>query len=143
MAKEKKPAAKGKPPTKSQVYTDLAEKAGITRKQVGEVFDALGGLIKKHLKKDGDTCWVAPSSPRCWAVQSSDSAPVMVAIGAKVKLISSSGERLLTASELYNDDGIHHHFRSGGASESLSRGSAPTAGRGRPEGRIQSGVPCR
>ena len=60
------------------------------------------------MKKDGDICWVAPSSPRCWAVQSSDSAPVMVAIGAKVKLVSSSGERLLTAAELYNDDGIHH-----------------------------------
>ena len=58
------------------------------------------------MKKDGDTCWVAPSSPRCWAVQSSDSAPVMVAIGAQVKLVSSSGERLLPAAELYNDDGI-------------------------------------
>jgi 4-hydroxybenzoyl-CoA reductase subunit beta len=60
------------------------------------------------MKKDGDVCWVAPSSPRCWAVQSSDSAPVMVAIGAKVKLVSSSGERLLPAAELYNDDGISH-----------------------------------
>jgi nucleoid DNA-binding protein len=48
-------ATKGKAPTKSQVYSELAEKGGITRKQVGEVFDALGGLIKKHLKKDGDT----------------------------------------------------------------------------------------
>src|ERR1700737_67797 len=47
------------------------------------------------MKKDGDICWVAPSSPRCWAVQSSDCAPVMVAIGAKVRLISSSGERLV------------------------------------------------
>ena len=60
------------------------------------------------MKKDGDTCWVAPSSPRCWAVQSSDSAPVMVAIGAQVKLISSAGERLLPAEELYRDDGIQH-----------------------------------
>jgi 4-hydroxybenzoyl-CoA reductase subunit beta len=60
------------------------------------------------MKKDGDICWVAPSSPRCWAVQSSDSAPVMVAIGAKVKLLSSAGERLLPAAELYNDDGIQH-----------------------------------
>jgi len=60
------------------------------------------------MKKDGDICWVAPSSPRCWAVQSSDCAPVMVAIGAKVRLISSSGERLLPAAELYNDDGIRH-----------------------------------
>ena len=60
------------------------------------------------MKKDGEICWVAPSSPRCWAVQSSDCAPVMVAIGAKVKLVSSSGERIISAAELYNDDGIRH-----------------------------------
>src|SRR5262252_99361 len=60
------------------------------------------------MKKDGEICWVAPSSPRCWAVQSSDCAPVMVAIGAKVKLVSSSGERVIGAAELYNDDGIRH-----------------------------------
>jgi 4-hydroxybenzoyl-CoA reductase subunit beta len=60
------------------------------------------------MKKDGEICWVAPSSPRCWAVQSSDCAPVMVAIGAKVKLVSHSGERLISAAELYNDDGIRH-----------------------------------
>ena len=60
------------------------------------------------MKKDGEICWVAPSSPRCWAVQSSDCAPVMVAIGAKVRLVSTSGERMLDAAELYNDDGIRH-----------------------------------
>ncbi len=60
------------------------------------------------MKKDGKICWVAPSSPRCWAVQSSDCAPVMVAIGAQVKLLSNAGERLLPVAELYNDDGIHH-----------------------------------
>ncbi|MBI2150482.1 MAG: FAD binding domain-containing protein [Acidobacteria bacterium] len=60
------------------------------------------------MKKDGEICWVAPASPRCWAVQSSDCAPVMVAIGAKVKLVSSSGERQISAAELYNDDGIRY-----------------------------------
>src|SRR6185503_4419700 len=60
------------------------------------------------MKKDGEICWVAPSSPKCWAVQSSDLAPVMVAIGAKVKLVSSSGERMLDARDLYNDDGIQY-----------------------------------
>ena len=60
------------------------------------------------MKKDGDICWVAPSSPKCWAVQSSDLAPVMVAIGAKVKLVSANGERLLDAADLYNNDGIQY-----------------------------------
>src|SRR5262250_945004 len=60
------------------------------------------------MKKDGEICWVAPSSPRCWAVQSSDCVPVMVAIRAKVRLVSTSGERMLDAAELYNDDGIQH-----------------------------------
>src|SRR3990167_9680565 len=60
------------------------------------------------MKKAGEICWVAPSSPRCWAVQSSDCAPVMVALGAKVKLVSVQGERFLEARELYNDDGIQY-----------------------------------
>lgn len=60
------------------------------------------------LKKDGDICWVAPSSPKCWAVQSSDLVPLMVAIGAKVKLVSAGGERMLEARDLYNNDGIQY-----------------------------------
>jgi 4-hydroxybenzoyl-CoA reductase subunit beta len=60
------------------------------------------------MKKDGDICWVAPSSPKCWAVQSSDLVPLMVAIGAKVKLVSAHGERLLDAGDLYNNDGIQY-----------------------------------
>src|SRR5262252_991623 len=60
------------------------------------------------MKKDGDICWVAPSSPKCWAVQSSDLAPVMVALGARLRLVSSEGERFVDAASLYNDDGIHY-----------------------------------
>jgi 4-hydroxybenzoyl-CoA reductase subunit beta len=58
------------------------------------------------MKKDGDTCWVAPSSPRCWAVQSSDLAPVMVALDARVVLAGPDGERTIPASALYHDDGM-------------------------------------
>jgi 4-hydroxybenzoyl-CoA reductase subunit beta len=60
------------------------------------------------LKKDGDVCWVAPGSSKCWAVQSSDLVPVMVAIGAKFRLVSTLGERMVDASEFYNDDGIDY-----------------------------------
>jgi 4-hydroxybenzoyl-CoA reductase subunit beta len=60
------------------------------------------------LKKDGDVCWVAPGSSKCWAVQSSDLVPLMVAAGASVRLVSTVGDRLVTARGLYNDDGIEY-----------------------------------
>ena len=60
------------------------------------------------LKKDGDVCWVAPGSSKCWAVQSSDLVPVMVAIGAKFRLASTLGERIIDARGFYNDDGIDY-----------------------------------
>ena len=60
------------------------------------------------LKKDGEVCWVAPGSKKCWAVQSSDLVPLMVAVGAKVKLVSTLGERVVEAAGLYNDDGIDY-----------------------------------
>jgi 4-hydroxybenzoyl-CoA reductase subunit beta len=60
------------------------------------------------LKKDGDVCWVAPGSAKCWAVQSSDLVPVMVALGAKFRLVSTLGERIIDARGFYNDDGIDY-----------------------------------
>ena len=60
------------------------------------------------LKKDGDVCWVAPGSSKCWAVQSSDLVPVMVAIGAKLRFTSTLGDRIVDAAGFYNDDGIDY-----------------------------------
>lgn len=60
------------------------------------------------MKKDGQVCWVAPSSPRCWAVQSSDVAPVMVALNAEYALVGPAGERLVPAARFYHDDGINY-----------------------------------
>lgn len=51
-------------------------------------------------------CWVAPGSKRCWAVSSSDTAPVALALGAKLRLVAADGERLLGAAEFFHDDGI-------------------------------------
>ncbi len=56
------------------------------------------------LKKDGTTCWVAPGSSKCVAV----SAPALIALGARVRLVSRSGEREVALSELYNNDGIDY-----------------------------------
>jgi 4-hydroxybenzoyl-CoA reductase subunit beta len=60
------------------------------------------------MKKDGDICLVAPSSPRCWAVSSSDTAPMAIALGGIVTLAGPSGERELPVSALYRDDGIDY-----------------------------------
>jgi len=54
MAAKKKAARKSKaasntPPTKSQTLTHIAEKTGLTKKDVGAVFDALNVLIKRNL----------------------------------------------------------------------------------------------
>lgn len=60
------------------------------------------------MKKDGHTCWVAPGSPRCWAVSSSDTAPVMIALGASVRLVGPQGERTIPVRALYHNDGIKY-----------------------------------
>jgi len=60
------------------------------------------------MKKDGHICWVAPSSPRCWAVSSSDVAPVMVALGADYVLVGPGGERVVPAARFYHNDGINY-----------------------------------
>jgi 4-hydroxybenzoyl-CoA reductase subunit beta len=60
------------------------------------------------LKKDGEVCQVAPGSSRCWAVQASDTAPVLVALGAELELLGPDGERRITAAEFFRDDGARH-----------------------------------
>ena len=60
------------------------------------------------LKKDGTTCWVAPSSRKCVAVSSTDTGPALMALGARVRLVSRSGEREVLLSDLYNNDGIDY-----------------------------------
>lgn len=60
------------------------------------------------MKKDGAICWVAPGSPRCWAVQSSDTVPLACAMEAEVELVGVDGVRTIKAGDLYRDDGIQY-----------------------------------
>jgi len=64
------------------------------------------------MKKDGATCWVAPSSDRCLAVSSTDTAPMLMALGAKVTLVSKrDGGRVIPLADLYRNDGISYLTR--------------------------------
>jgi 4-hydroxybenzoyl-CoA reductase subunit beta len=58
------------------------------------------------MKKDGDICLVAPGSEKCLAIASSDTAPVLVSLGAEAVLFGPNGERRVELMDLYRDDGI-------------------------------------
>ncbi len=45
------------------------------------------------------------------AVSSTDTAPALIALGARVKLVSSAGERVVALSDLYNNDGMNYLTR--------------------------------
>lgn len=77
------------------------------------------------MKKDGETCWVATASKRCVAVSSTDTAPALIALGAKARLVSSGGEREVALADLYNNDGIDYLTRR--ADEILSEIVLPPA----------------
>lgn len=63
------------------------------------------------MKKDGAICWVAPSSRRCLAVSSTDTAPMLMALDASVTLVSANGQRQARVADLYANDGIHYLTR--------------------------------
>ncbi len=63
------------------------------------------------LKKDGDICWVATASKRCVAVSSTDTAPALIALNAKVTLEGAGGEREIPVENLYKNDGIDYLSR--------------------------------
>ncbi len=63
------------------------------------------------MKCDGTICWVAPGSDVCLAVSSSDTAPVLCALEARLRLVSRRGERTIAAKDLYRPDGIRYLTR--------------------------------
>jgi 4-hydroxybenzoyl-CoA reductase subunit beta len=71
------------------------------------------------MKKDGQICLVAPGSSKCLAIASSDTAPVLISLGAEALLVSKQGERRIKLGELYRDDGIN--FTGRGHDEVLKR----------------------
>ena len=59
MAKKKK-AAGAKARTKSEVYRELADDVGLSRKQVASIFDGMSGMIKKDLSGRGPGVFTVP-----------------------------------------------------------------------------------
>ncbi len=77
------------------------------------------------MKAEGSVCWVATASKRCLAVSSTDTAPALISLGAKVKLVSALGEREVLLADLYRNDGIDYIARR--ADEVLTEIALPEA----------------
>jgi 4-hydroxybenzoyl-CoA reductase subunit beta len=60
------------------------------------------------LKKDGTACHVVAGGKRCVAAASNDTAPVLLALDAGVRIVSPRGERVLPLRDFYLADGVHN-----------------------------------
>lgn len=52
--------ATAKPPTKTEIYANIAESTGLSKKEVGAVFDALNDEIGNALSKKGPQTFTLP-----------------------------------------------------------------------------------
>lgn len=55
-----KAPGKGKTRTKSQVMGDIADKTGLTKKEVASVFEAMSDLIRKDIGRRGPGVFTVP-----------------------------------------------------------------------------------
>ena len=60
MAKKATATAATKPPSKSELLAKIAEETGLSRKQVGSVFESLSNQIKKNVGGRGPGLFTVP-----------------------------------------------------------------------------------
>jgi 4-hydroxybenzoyl-CoA reductase subunit beta len=80
------------------------------------------------LKKDGTLCHVVPAGKRCVAAHSSDVAPMLIALDARVEIASGATRREISVDEFFVADGIHNNVLRPG--EVVTRIAIPAASRG-------------
>ncbi len=66
MANEK---AAGKPMSKSEIVSGIAETTGLTKKQVNAVFEAMAGQIQKSLSSRGPGVYTVPGLMKVYVVR--------------------------------------------------------------------------
>src|SRR5690349_5255937 len=63
------------------------------------------------LKKDGTVCHVVKGGRRCVAAASNDSAPVLMTLGATLRIKNAAGEREVPVEDFYTSDGVFNQER--------------------------------
>lgn len=69
MATAKKPKIIKERYTKTQIMNEIAESTGLTKKQVGSVFDELSDVIERHIKKRACGEFVLPGMMKITTVK--------------------------------------------------------------------------
>jgi 4-hydroxybenzoyl-CoA reductase beta subunit len=59
-------------------------------------------------KTESESCHVIKTASRCHALNTSDTAPMLMALGASVELGSAAGIREVALADFYREDGVHH-----------------------------------
>lgn len=59
-------------------------------------------------KTDRDACHVIKTASRCHAINSSDTAPALIALDASVVLAGPAGRRTVRVLDFFRDDGVQH-----------------------------------
>ncbi len=60
------------------------------------------------LKRQGNTCHVAPQGQHCYAAFTGDLAPALLAVGADVEIAGVQGRRRIPLGDMYAEDGQAH-----------------------------------
>ena len=74
--------------------------------QTGFWRDALGNCIKAPGANVAPPCHVVPGGRHCVASASADLPPLLLALGARVRIVSRDGERTIAMGTLYRNDGV-------------------------------------
>ena len=62
-------SAAAKPPTKSEIYGYIADQTGLTRREVGSVFESLNAIMKRNLGRRGPGTFTVPGLMKCRVVK--------------------------------------------------------------------------
>ena len=62
-------------------------------------------FIEPCHKRGGNLCYFVPKGKKCLAVYMSDTAPALMCLGAKVKIIGDESEREIPMEDIYSGDG--------------------------------------
>jgi 4-hydroxybenzoyl-CoA reductase subunit beta len=61
--------------------------------------------LKACFKRGGDTCHAVEKGRRCQAVYQGDLGPVLIALGAEVKIVSAKGEKIISVAQFFTGRG--------------------------------------